>query len=63
MPGFKVEVQRENTATGFEWFLTVDGKRVQTNEHRVGIFTDQTWQPHQMLPRLLALAATSEGQG
>lgn len=57
MDKFAVEVGRNRTASGYEWFLLADGERVQTNASRTGIFTStglDTPRPEEMLPRLLA---------
>jgi hypothetical protein len=52
-----VEVQRNATASGSEWFLTVGGERVELNRHGVGIFTDPHVTAAEVLPRLLVAAA------
>lgn len=58
METFNVEVGRTRTATGWEWFLLVDGKRVPMTQSGVGVFTslETNPEPAEMLPRLLARA-------
>lgn len=63
MERFPVEVARNRTTSGFEWFLVVDGERVQTSPHRVGVFTSvghERPRPSEMLIVLLR-RATKEG--
>jgi hypothetical protein len=59
MERFAVEVGRTRTASGWEWFLLVNGERVQ-NAARVGLFTGHGRDeptPAEMLRRLLRAAA------
>lgn len=55
---FPVEVGRNRTASGWEWFLTVGGERVQTNSHGTGLFTDPDVKAVDVFPRLVTAMVT-----
>lgn len=57
MDKFPLNLEQRETATGFEWFLTVDDEPVQMNRHRTGLFTGREVRPPEALRRVLAAVA------
>jgi hypothetical protein len=57
---FDVQVRRTRTASGWEWFLTVGGYRVQTNSAGTGVFTDPDGRVEDVFPRLVTAMVRRE---
>ena len=65
METFNVEVGRTRTASGYEWFLLVNGERVRTNSAGIGYLRSHgardDLSPAEILPRLLVGLLRADG--